>query len=206
MSSLLKAISSFFLYAILAIGAQNAIFTRALGISNGIRMLNDPKKNTWYFCSSLAVFQVLTSIIVYFVIPFVDVLGYTKYKRFILPTIVVAACAVSYVVVIVLLSIIFSKEFFRDIIKSVTSASINSAIVGTVIITTTQGFNLLQSVGFGLGSSIGYLIAMVLIGEGDRKIAHSKVPASFQGLPITLVYISILALAVYGLTGHMISL
>ncbi|MEG1800933.1 MAG: NADH:ubiquinone oxidoreductase, subunit RnfA, partial [Oscillospiraceae bacterium] len=59
---------------------------------------------------------------------------------------------------------------------------------------------------FGLGSSIGYFFAMVLISEGDRKIAHSKVPTSFQGLPITLIYISILALAVYGLTGHMISM
>lgn len=202
MNTLLRAISSFSLYAILAIGAQNAIFTRALGVSQGIRMINDPKKNTLYFCVSLAVFQVLTSVIVFYALPIVDLLGYTQYKRFILPFIAVVACAVSYVLVVIALSFRLSQEFFKEVLKSVTSASINSAIVGTVIITTTQGFTLVESIGFGLGSSIGYFFAMILISEGDRKIAHTKVPVAFQGLPITLVYISILALAVYGLTGH----
>ncbi|MEG1896096.1 MAG: Rnf-Nqr domain containing protein [Oscillospiraceae bacterium] len=206
MSTLLRAITSFFMYAILAIGAQNAIFTRALGVSQGIRMVNDPKKNTWYFCGALTVFQVLTAIIVHLVLPLVDVLGYTEYKRFILPAIVVVVCAVSYVLVIIALSYMLSGALFKEVLKSVTSASINSAIVGTVIISVTKGLSLLDSIGFGLGSSIGYFFAMVLISEGDRKIAHSKVPTSFQGLPITLIYISILALAVYGLTGHMISM
>lgn len=206
MSELLKAIYSFFLYSIIAIGAQNVIFTRALGISQGIRMINDPKKNTWYFCGALTVFQILSTIIVYFTLPVIDILGYTNIKRFILPALVVAACTISYLLVIIALSYRLSKAMFKDIIKSVTSASINSAIVGTVIISVTQGLSLIESVGFGLGSSIGYLLAMILIAEGDRKIAHDKVPESFQGLPVTLVYISILALAVYGLTGHMSSI
>jgi len=78
--------------------------------------------------------------------------------------------------------------------------------VGTVLLTNYQGMTLLQSIGFGLGSSVGYLFAMLLITEGDRKIAHDRVPESLRGLPITLVYISVLALAVYGLTGHAIAL
>lgn len=205
MSMLLKAIFSFFVYAVLAIGAQNAIFTRALGVSQGIRMINDPKKNTWYFCTALTVFQILTSLIVYFTLPIVDMLGYTQYKRFILPALAVFACAVSYVLVIIALSYRLSRATFKDVLKSVTSASINSAIVGTVIISTTQGFSLAESLGFGLGSSIGYFFAMTLISEGDRKISHNKIPVSLQGLPITLIYISILALSVYGLTGHGLS-
>ncbi|MBQ7284390.1 MAG: NADH:ubiquinone oxidoreductase, subunit RnfA, partial [Oscillospiraceae bacterium] len=71
MNDLLTTIISYFNLALLAIGAQNAIFTRALGISPGIKMLRDPRKNTFYFCSALTVFQVMTSVLVYFALPLV---------------------------------------------------------------------------------------------------------------------------------------
>ena len=206
MNDLLTTIISYFNLAILAVGAQNAIFTRSLGISPGIKMLRDPRKNTLYFCSALTVFQLMTSIIVYFAAPLVDTLGFGTYRRFALPTIIVVACAVSYVVVILMLSIILSRGKFREIVQSVTGASINSAIVGTVILTQNYGLNLAESVVFGLGSSIGYLAAMMLISEADKKICHERVPQAFKGLPITLIYISVLALAVYGLTGHGVAL
>ena len=94
---------------------------------------------------------------------------------------------------------------FKDVVRSVTSASINSAIVGTVILTVYQGLDFGESIAFALGSSVGYFLAIVLISEGERKIAHDRVPEAFRGLPITLIYISILALGIYGLIGHMIA-
>ena len=206
MNDIVKILVEFFGYSLIAIGAQNAIFTRALGLSSGMRILNDPKKNLWYFCGALTVFQLMTSVIVYYVMPLITAAGFGSYRRFVLPTVIVVACTVSYVVVVGLLSIIVSKARFRELIQSVTSASITGAIVGTVLLTNYQGLTLLQSIGFGLGSSIGYLLAMLLITEGDRKISHDKVPESLRGLPITLVYISVLALAIYGLTGHAIAL
>ncbi len=206
MNDIFKMLMEFFGYSLIAIGAQNAIFTRALGLSSGIRMLNDPRKNTLYFCGALTVFQLMTSIIVYYVMPLISAAGFAHLRRFVLPTVIVMACTVSYVIVIVLLSLIVSKKRFKELLQSVTSASITGTIVGTVLLTNYQGLTLLQSVGFGLGSSVGYLLAMLLITEGDRKIAHDKVPESLRGLPITLVYISVLALAIYGLTGHAIAL
>ena len=206
MSDLLTTIIRFFNLAILAIGAQNAIFTRALGISPGIKMLRDPRKNTMYFCAALTVFQLLTSVSVYFIMPVVDITALAPYRRFVMPTIIVIACMISYMVVILILSTKLSQEKFGEIVQSVTSASINSAIVGTVILSQNYGFNLWESVVFALGSSIGYFIAMILIGEADRKICHERVPRALQGLPVTLIYISVLALAVYGLTGHGLAL
>ena len=206
MNDLLTTIISYFNLAILAVGAQNAIFTRSLGISPGIKMLRDPRKNKMYFCLALTVFQVMTSVIVYFAAPLVDKFGFGVYKRFALPTIIVLACTISYVVVIILLSAVLSQGRFREIVQSVTGASINSAIVGTVILSQNYGLTLEESVVFGLGSSIGYFAAVMLISEADKKICHARVPQAFKGLPITLIYISVLALAVYGLTGHGLAL
>ena len=206
MNDLLTTIISYFNLAILAIGAQNAIFTRSLGISPGIKMLRDPRKNTVYFCSALTVFQIMTSVIVYFAAPLVDKLGFGTYRRFALPTIIVLACTISYMVVILVLSATLSEGKFREVVQSVTGASINSAIVGTVILSQNYGLRLMESIIFGLGSSMGYFIAMMLISEADKKICHERVPQAFKGLPITLIYISVLALSVYGLTGHGLAL
>lgn len=204
MNDIIEMLISYFGLALVAAGAQNAVFTRALGISSGLRMLHDSKKSTGYFCAALTVFQLMSVVIVYFALPLVDVLGFGQYRRFVLPAIVVAACTVSYVVIIVLLSIIMGDKF-KDVVRSVTSASINSAIVGTVILTVYQGLDFGESIAFALGSSVGYFLAIVLISEGERKIAYDRVPEAFRGLPITLIYISILALGIYGLIGHMIA-
>ncbi len=206
MNQVLNSILTFFAYSVLAIGAQNVIFTRGLGLSSGLRMINDPRKDTLYFCGALTFFQIVNSVLVYFISPVINRSFLSEYSRFITPVLIVVCCALSYMIVVFGLSMTIKKSTFRKIIHSLTGASINSAIVGTIIMSAGRGFNLLETVGFALGSSIGYFLAMMLISEGERKIRHDLVPENFKGLPITLIYISVLALAVYGLTGNAMAL
>ena len=202
MNQVLNSILTFFAYSVLAIGAQNVIFTRGLGLSSGLRMINDPRKDTLYFCGALTFFQIVNSMLVYFISPVINRSFLSEYSRFITPVLIVVCCALSYMIVVFGLSMTIKKSTFRKIIHSLTGASINSAIVGTIILTLSSGFNLIETIGFAFGSSIGYFLAMLLISEGERKLRHDLIPESFRGLPVTLIYISVLALAVYGLTGH----
>ena len=206
MSQLMNNLVSFFAYSVLAIGAQNVIFSRGLGLSTGLRMINDPRKDTLYFCGALTFFQIVDSVLVYFVTPFIYKSPLADYARFITPVVIVLCCAISYILVVFGMGMFLKKSTFKKIIHSLTSASINSAIVGTIILTLSRGMNLLETIGFGFGSSIGYLLAMLLISEGERKIRHDLVPENFKGLPVTIIYISVLALAIYGLTGHTMAL
>ncbi len=204
--SMVKAVITFFSYAVMAIGAENVIFTRGLGLSSGLRMISDPKKDTLYFCASLTFFQLINSLLAFFLVPLIGNTPLAPFSRFVTPVLIVVCCAISYVVVVVILGAVLKASTFKKIVYSLTSASINSSILGTILLTLTQGFTLLQTIGFALGSSRGYFLAMLLITEGERKINHNQVPQNFQGLPVQLIYISILALAVYGLTGHSIAL
>ena len=63
-----------------------------------------------------------------------------------------------------------------------------------------------QSLGFGLGSGIGYVLAVLLVTEARHRLRSKAIPEAFRGLPITLVYIGVLALAIYGFTGHSVIL
>ena len=85
-------------------------------------------------------------------------------------------------------------------------AALNSCVLGTVLVERTQSFTLGQSWGFGFGSGLGYVLAVLLVTEARHRLRSKAIPETFRGLPITLVYIGVLALAIYGFTGHSVIL
>ena len=50
------------------------------------------------------------------------------------------------------------------------------------------------------------VLAVLLVTEARRRLRSKAIPEAFRGLPITLVYIGVLALAIYGFTGHSVIL
>lgn len=81
-------------------------------------------------------------------------------------------------------------------------AAFNGASFGAVLIAILSKDTLLQTIAYCLGSSAGLTIAMMLVHSGRERLELCKVPKSFNGLPITMIYIGILSLAIYGLIGH----
>ncbi len=82
------------------------------------------------------------------------------------------------------------------------TAAFNGASFGAVLIAILSRETLLQTIAYCLGCSAGLTIAMMLVHSGRERLELCKVPKSFGGLPITMIYIGILSLAIYGLIGH----
>lgn len=82
------------------------------------------------------------------------------------------------------------------------TAAFNGAALGTVLIALLSKETLLQTIAYCLGCSAGLTIAMMLVHSGRERLELCKVPKSFSGLPITMIYIGVLSLAIYGLIGH----
>ena len=87
------------------------------------------------------------------------------------------------------------------LIRILPIAAVNSGVLGTVLVERTQSFTLMQSLGYGLGSGVGYLVAVLVVDEGRRRLRSKDIPHIFRGLPSVLIYIGILSLAIYGLVG-----
>jgi electron transport complex protein RnfA len=86
----------------------------------------------------------------------------------------------------------------------------NCAVLGVALMVVQKQFsfggeshylNLGQSVVFAIASAIGFGLAIVLFAGIREQLELSKVPKSFQGVPIALITAGIMAMAFMGFSG-----
>ncbi|MBR3686182.1 MAG: RnfABCDGE type electron transport complex subunit A [Clostridia bacterium] len=77
----------------------------------------------------------------------------------------------------------------------------NCAVLGVAINNISDGFNFVESMVSSLGVGLGFLLAMVLFAGVRSRIENIKTLKSFQGLPVTLIAASIVAMSFYGFSG-----
>lgn len=202
MSDVLHLVGVFFSYAVLAIFAQNAVFTRSLGVSRLVQLVGDERTSSWWFALMLCITQVLVAPLVYFAGSFIAPLPNRAQLRPVMYLTCIAAVCLFELLVLKLAKGPRSGQLIRIL----PVAAVNSGVLGTVLVERIQSFTLEQSLGFGLGSGLGYLLAVMLVTEADRRLRSEAIPEAFRGLPITLIYIGVLALAIYSFTGHSVIL
>ena len=202
MSEVLHLVGVFFSYAVLAIFAQNAIFTRGLGVSRLVQLVGDKRTSSWWFALMLCITQVLVAPLAFYAGRLLAPLPNRAQLR---PVVYLACIAVVCLFELVVLKLAKGPRS-GQLIRILPIAAVNSGVLGTVLVERTQSFTLEQSIGFGIGSGLGYLLAVMLVTEADRRLRSEAIPEAFRGLPITLIYIGVLALAIYGFTGHSVIL
>jgi len=202
MSEVLHLVGVFFSYAVLAIFAQNAIFTRGLGVSRLVQLVGDKRTSSWWFALMLCITQVLVAPLAFYAGRLLAPLPNRAQLR---PVVYLACIAVVCLFELVVLKLAKGPRS-GQLIRILPIAAVNSGVLGTVLVERTQSFTLEQSIGFGLGSGLGYLLAVMLVTEAQNRLRSRAIPEVFRGLPITLIYIGVLALAIYGFTGHSVIL
>ena len=202
MSEVLHLVGVFFSYAVLAIFAQNAIFTRGLGVSRLVQLVGDKRTSSCWFALMLCITQVLVAPLAFYAGRLLAPLPNRAQLR---PVVYLACIAVVCLFELVVLKLAKGPRS-GQLIRILPIAAVNSGVLGTVLVERTQSFTLEQSIGFGLGSGLGYLLAVMLVTEAQNRLRSRAIPEAFRGLPITLIYIGVLALAIYGFTGHSVIL
>ena len=77
----------------------------------------------------------------------------------------------------------------------------NCAVLGVALTNVQKGYGILTGVVNGIGTSVGFLIAIVLMAGIREKIEYNDVPESFKGTPIVLITASLMAIAFFGFSG-----
>ena len=180
--SVLQAVLKFFSYAVMAVFAENIVFTHGMGVS---RLLKLVENRDWFF-------------------PWIRDYLPAWLPATALRPVIYLTCATAAMAVVWLILCIGGKHS-RPYREQLPLATYNCCILGTILICANQNFTLLETVAFSLGSGIGYLFAVAIVDEGRRRLRSKDVPGVFKGLPSSLIYIGILSLAIYGLVGPSIT-
>lgn len=77
----------------------------------------------------------------------------------------------------------------------------NCAVLGVAILVIQKGFTLLESMVYGLATSVGFTLALMLFAGIREQLEVTQVPKAMKGVPLALIGAGILAMAFMGFSG-----
>ena len=77
----------------------------------------------------------------------------------------------------------------------------NCAVLGVTILVVQKGFNLMESITYGVATSIGFTLALWIFAGIREQLELSDSPRAMRGTPLALLCAGLLALAFMGFSG-----
>ena len=180
-----------------ALFIENIIFTRALGTSWLFYLTKHPKE-IFKYTLVLSGITTVSGLIGY---PLRGVLHSHEMSHVVVPVMYIAVLALVYSVTYFILKKFFPEKF-EKIGQNLGTAVFNCAALGTLLVPASARLDLISTVGYGIGMSLGFGLAVIIVGYGLTRLEYCRVPKIFRGVPIALIYLGLLSLAFYGLVGH----
>lgn len=188
-----KELLSFFVTIALL---QNIVLTTGFGSSSVLRVVRKPR-NVWMFSAMLTVFCVLTVVIAF---PLDRLFG-VAVTNFWRPLMLIGITALLYILAVLLLKQ-FLPSLYARISRTMPLAAFNSLVVGVALVANVQFTSTISGIiGLAVGACLGFTLLTFVVDEGIERLDNPDMPDAFRGMPATLVYIGILALALMGFTS-----
>ena len=77
----------------------------------------------------------------------------------------------------------------------------NCAVLGVALKNVTNNYNILQGVVYGLGTGLGYFLAIVILAGIREKYKYNEYPKYFRGTAMTLITAGLMSMAFFGFSG-----
>ena len=120
-----------------------------------------------------------------------------EFFRFILFIIIIAA----FVQFVEMVIDRYSPTLYQNLGIFLPLITVNCAILGASLFMVIRDYSFIVTVGYGLGSGLGWMLAILAMAGIRQKLADSRIPAGLRGPGITLIIAGIMALAFMGFTG-----
>jgi Na+-transporting NADH:ubiquinone oxidoreductase subunit E len=185
-----------FVVCISAVFTQNILLTYFLGLCPFIGVSKEIKTA---FGLGLAVIFVMTTTaalnwLAYHLV--LDPYG-LHFFRFILFIIIIAA----FVQFIEMAIERYSPMLYQKLGVFLPLITVNCAILGVSLFMVIREYSFIVTIGWGLGSGIGWFLAIIAMAGIRQKLANDRIPRGLQGPGITLIIAGLMALAFIGFTG-----
>ncbi|NQU39625.1 MAG: NADH:ubiquinone reductase (Na(+)-transporting) subunit E [Lentisphaerae bacterium] len=121
------------------------------------------------------------------------------YLRFIVFIVVIAA----FVQVVEMIIERLSERLYNALGIFLPLITVNCAILGVSLFMVIREYTLAEALGYGFGSGVGWVVAILAMAGIREKMVRSKIPRGLEGAGITLIIAGIMALAFMGFNGMM---
>lgn len=145
---------------------------------------------------------------VVFVITIASLITSTLYNLLLLPNDLEYLNTIVFILVIAALVQfveMFLKKFMPPLYKSLgvylPLITTNCAVLGVALLSVQNGDNILEATIRGIGASIGFFLAIVLMAGIREKLETSNIPSAMKGTPIVLITAGLMAIAFCGFGG-----
>lgn len=95
----------------------------------------------------------------------------------------------------------FSETLFRSLGIFLPLITTNCAIMGMALFATAREYGFMQTVVYGVGAGVGFMLALVLMAGLREQLELSDVPSVARGAALTLLIAGILSMAFMGFAG-----
>jgi len=185
-----------FVVLIAAIFTQNILLAYFLGLCSFLGVSREIKGAVGL---GLAVIFVITSTTLlnwvayhYVLVP----LG-LEFFRFILFIIIIAA----FVQFVEMAVERYSPFLYQQLGVFLPLITVNCAIFGAALFMVIREYTFIVTIGYSLGSGIGWFLAILAMAGIRQKMANDRIPRGLQGPGITLILAGLMALAFIGFAG-----
>ena len=98
----------------------------------------------------------------------------------------------------------FAPALFARIGDALPFYSVNCVTLGTLMIASriSDSSKFFSFFGYCVGAGVSFTAALLLLWSVRQRLALTRVPKAFRGLPITLLSLGIISLALFGLLGN----
>ena len=192
---------------------MNILITFILGIISSMLIDNVVLSRFYGICPFLGVSKKVKSalgmgIAVVFVIVLATLICWPLYNFILVPAKIQFLDTVAYILVIaslVQLVGLFIKKYSPSLYKTLgiylPLITTNCAVLGVAQGNTDKALDFLSSLANVIGTSVGFLVIIVVFSCIRVRLESANTPKAFKGLPIALITAAIMAMAFMGLQG-----
>ena len=175
---------------------QNLIFNGGYGLSEAVRMSAKPRQ-----LLPMAVFITLFSTVISALCVLIDFFPIIHNLNEIYHALIyVGILLVVYIFAMIIANIIPKVQPATK--RRIGIAAFNTLVLAMPLINYRSAFNVVESIGAGLGAGLAYIIAVILINSGLKKLdTITSIPKAFKGTPTIFIYTALLSLAFTGISG-----
>lgn len=188
-------------YAMTVLILENVLFSRALGVTLAVSITRGYR---YVFCFGLVttVVAVVASIPAYFLSLLLQSWSFGLAVEPLAFTLLLGLLYLAGHLLLSRLPLGKLSELYKKYSNDIAQTVFNCVVLAALVFPFRERLDFGASVGFALQVGAGYLIASLMVLEGQKRMATAKLPGAFRGFPAMLLYIGILAMALYGFVGH----